>query len=207
MKKIALYLALSFAGLCPATAVMATTPAAAVSLPVSSPVVAPQKKEASYGRRFGAYLMELIPYWIAFSYAISYQYKGNFRSQTSDEPAMKTDFLVKPAAFIILTAQLIRIAWNIYPKSGGVGKYLLGMKVVDEKGADADYGKVVFRAIIENLPTGIFYLIATLTKSSSIGAIGVSIACTDIFLSFITMFTGRFYWDRITRTYVVLKEK
>ncbi len=176
---------------------MATTPSAAVSLPVPSPVVAPQKKEASFGRRFGAALIGG-----GLILAIIQLMFSHIKGLVNEDETLTTKGVI-----VSILAGVLPIVMDIYPKSGGVGKYVLGMKLVDEKGADANYGKVVLRSLIKNFPFFLLKDFGTLIDSPLIVQMGTYGYQFQGVVTLITLLTGRFHWDRITGTYVVLKEK
>ena len=103
---------------------------------------------------------------------------------------------------------------DVFPKSGGLGNYLLGMKLVDEKGADADYARVVLRAVIKHLPWSIFFMPRKQAKnrnwikgkySQALNGVAALIFVFNNLVALITMFTGRFHWDSLTGLYVGMK--
>ena len=211
MEKIALYFALSFAALSPATAAIATPPPTDVAPPKKeqpAPAkVSPQEmKRASYTKRLkAASINNLIAVILGVIVACTYSASGVEFSKDKGTENFFTIFIA------ILVFQVTSIALELYPKSGGLGKYLLGVKLVDEKGADANYGRLALRAVIKYLPWSLIPVIGLQLETIDSGfltvQVGFAICMINYLASLITMFTGRFHWNIWARLLVVEDEK
>ena len=130
------------------------------------------------------------------------------KSIEEDETVLEKTFA---SDLIKVIGTLIILALQVYPKEEGLGKYLLGMKLVDEKGADADYGMVVLRGAIKYL-----YLIVPILdllydwfKLYFIlilkGIINV-VSWGNLLVGFVLLLaTDRFSWEHLTHLFVVEK--
>ena len=174
--KIICYLALSLGTLSSANAdvktnrrVSAAAPSQVVSqkkkrvLPAGQ-ATPPTMKYATYKRRVAAFCIgRLLPTVIFYSFSLLFREKTG--KSNFGIPVLKHTVASR---LIMILSNVVRLILQVYPKNGGFSKYLLGMKVVDEKGGDLDYGRLVLRSVIKYLAPIIESIISLLYLAGGI---------------------------------------
>ena len=197
MKKITCYLALSLAGLAPATS------ARRLSLPKLTPSV---KQLDFYHRRLAASLLEVQgPYLVLMMISSLFKKEGDL---THKNRTVRGKFPTWQSELVELIGVLIIIALQVYPKQEGFGKYLAEMKLVDEKGAVPAHGKVVLRAFIKIFLCEIVFAVGGRERPEAVNDALFPLRVI-LFLAMIEMYLikGKSLWGDLTGTRVVMNEE